>query len=136
MTLCPCKSKLPYKDCCKRFHDGKALPPTARDLMRSRFSAYALRLIDYIIESTHPDYPNRPGNINAWKKDLLRFSERTRFDDLKILEFVDGEESSTVTFTAHLRQGSQDASFTEKSFFNKVNGKWLYRSGETKTSLV
>jgi len=37
---------------------------------------------------------------------------------------------ATVTFVAHLSQNQQDASFTEKSYFEKVNGKWLYLNGE------
>ena len=52
------------------------------------------------------------------------------FDGVKILAFVDGEEEATVTFTAYLRQAEVDASFTEKSFFAKKNGCWLYKSGE------
>ncbi len=35
-----------------------------------------------------------------------------------------------VTFVAHLHQGEHDATFTEKSYFEKILGKWLYRGGQ------
>lgn len=98
--------------------------------MRSRFSAYALGDLDYIIKTTHPENPGRKANLAAWRKDLLSFSKGTSFDGLKIIDFVDGQERATVTFTARLRQGAKDASFTEKSSFEKVDGRWLYKSGE------
>jgi SEC-C motif domain protein len=100
--------------------------------MRSRFSAYALCLADYIMDTTHPDNPVRLPNKAAWRKDILRFSQQTRFDNLKILEFADGDAISTVTFTAVLRKGQRDVSFTEKSMFARIEGRWLYRSGEVR----
>lgn len=130
LMLCPCKSGKAYKACCKSFHDGK-LPSTALELMRSRFSAYALRLADYIIETTHSENPGRIADLKLWRKEVLKFSEQTRFDGLIIESFEPGEDIACVCFTARLRQGSRDNSFTEKSLFEKVNGKWLYKSGVT-----
>ena len=46
---CPCTSKKPYDRCCGPFHGGTAAPETAEQLMRSRFSAYALGKVDYLI---------------------------------------------------------------------------------------
>ena len=126
---CPCSSSKQYKQCCKRFHDGTN-PPTSIELMRSRYAAYALRQVDYIIKTTHPDYPGRMENLKEWRKDLLKFTDGTRFEGLTILDNEEGEERSTVTFRAQLRQGARDASFTEKSTFLRVDGRWLYRSGE------
>jgi len=120
---------MPYKHCCEKFHKGSALPSNASELMRSRFSAYALRLVDYIVATTHPENTSKPRNIKAWKKELLSFAQNTRFEDLKILDFLHGDDLSTVTFHAALKQGSKDASFTEKSTFYRVEGKWLYHSG-------
>lgn len=99
-------------------------------LMRSRFSAYALDLCDYIVATTDPENPLYQTNTEEWLKDLHRFSQNTRFDSLKVSVFEDGDEQAFVTFTAFLRQGDQDISFTEKSTFRKVNGRWLYSAGE------
>jgi hypothetical protein len=54
---CPCGSRLLYKQCCQPYHDKKALPPTPEALMRSRYSAYSLNIVDYIVETTHPENP-------------------------------------------------------------------------------
>lgn len=50
---CPCGSGRPLPDCCGRFHAGVAAP-TAEALMRSRYSAYALGLVDYLRDTTLP----------------------------------------------------------------------------------
>lgn len=125
-TRCPCHSKKNYFQCCKIFHDGET-PPTALDLMRSRYSAYALRLPEYILRTTHPEH------IDFGKKDIAaitQFCDTTKFQNLVIIEFDAGEHVATVTFTAYLRQNGKDFAFTEKSWFEKVEGEWLYKKGE------
>ncbi len=126
---CPCDSKLLYQKCCKQYHDG-GLPNKADALMRSRYCAYALGLTDYIMDTTHPNHAEFSTDRARWKADLETFSKHTRFDRLKILEFNDGEQTATVKFTAFLRQADNDASFTENSSFEKIDGKWFYKSGE------
>lgn len=101
--------------------------------MRSRYCAYALGLVDYIMDTTHPDHPDYDDNKAKWKKELAVFADNTRFNQLKVSEFIDGDRTATVTFTAYLRQADQDVSFTEKSTFEKVEGKWLYHSGQMQT---
>jgi SEC-C motif-containing protein len=98
--------------------------------MRSRYSAYAIGLVDYIIESTHRDNVAYCQDLQAWRRDLEQFCGQTCFDGLKILQVEEGEEMSTVSFTAYLRQGGADASFSEKSSFAREGGRWLYRAGE------
>jgi len=122
---CPCSSGEPYETCCKPFHVGQ-LPDSPLQLMRSRYSAYTFGLSDYIIDTTHPDHPQFLKDRDVWKRDIDRFSKITTFEKLEILDSSD----ATVTFRAHLTQGGKDASFTEKSLFEKVNGRWLYKSGE------
>ncbi|MCB1119317.1 MAG: zinc chelation protein SecC [Chlamydiia bacterium] len=114
---CPCHSNKLYKACCQPFHEG-ALPQTALQLMRSRYSAYALNLPDYILATTHPDSPQ------PTKESLIHFSTTTTFAGLTILDSTE----TTVTFHAHLLQQNRDASFTEKSHFEKLHGRWYYHS--------
>lgn len=126
---CPCASKALYHKCCKPFHDGTPAAD-ALHLMRSRFAAYALGLADYIIDTTHSDHPEFSKERAKWKESIETFSRATNFDHLTIEEFIDGDETATVTFTAHLRQGGSDATFGEKSFFVKENNRWFYKAGE------
>lgn len=128
---CPCKSGKTYEMCCKPLHDG-SLPDNALQLMRSRYSAYALGNPDYIMRTTHRSNPHFNNNPHQWKKDILAFCKDTQFQDLTILEFIDGPSIAYVTFIAHLTQNGLDASFEEKSLFEKVDARWLYKAGELK----
>lgn len=126
---CPCRSGMAYEVCCQPFHLGKR-PDTALQLMRSRFSAYALCMPDYIIQTTHPANPQFCHDTAEWAQSISAFSSHTEFKDLEILDFQESCPSATVTFFAHLIQDKKDVSFTETSTFEQVQGKWLYRSGQ------
>jgi SEC-C motif domain protein len=118
--MCPCYSGKEYAECCKPYHDG-APAPTPLALMRSRYSGYAMKKVDYIIETTH-------SNLRATLKSreaIEQFSNETQFTGLDILDHNEHE----VTFRAHLTQGGKDVSFTEKSHFEKDSGRWKYHSG-------
>lgn len=122
---CPCCSGSEYELCCEPFHKGQ-LPKHALQLMRSRYSAYALDLPDYIMSTTHPKNSQYSENKPLWKLHITYFSQNTAFHKLDILDVKENENTATVTFTAHLSQNSQDASFTEMSNFEKINNQWLY----------
>lgn len=131
MELCPCCSGLAYKACCGPYHQGTPAP-TAIALMRSRYSAYARGLFDYIIRTTHPKNPRYEKNLKKWAEEILHFSHETEFTKLEIVGF--GED--WVEFTAHMKQGGSPILLKEKSQFAKIDGKWLYLSGiltETKS---
>jgi SEC-C motif-containing protein len=127
--LCPCHSGKQYETCCQPFHLGKN-PDTALELMRSRYAAYALSMPEYIIRTTHPKNPQFSLDTKKWAEEISTFSSLTEFKNLEILDFEESGSWATVTFTAHLLQNKKDVSFTEKSRFEKVKGKWLYRNGE------
>lgn len=126
---CPCGSGNSYTECCKPFHDG-VLPENALKLMRSRYSAYALNLPAYIIKTTHPASPQFKPDQRRWLKAIADFSTHTVFNKLEVLEFHENGDFAIVTFAAHLTQDESDASFVEKSYFEKHQGKWFYRSGQ------
>lgn len=51
---CPCGSGDALAQCCGRFHSGFAEAPSATALMRSRYSAFALRDAAYLLRTWHP----------------------------------------------------------------------------------
>lgn len=126
--LCKCHSEKLYKDCCQKYHKGQ-LPENALALMRSRYSAYANGLVDYIIATTHVKNSNFMKDPQKWAAEIKEFCNKTKFEGLEILEFIDNEPTSYVTFRVHLLQGGRDASFTERSRFLKTAGKWYYLEG-------
>jgi len=125
---CPCGSGKKYKKCCLRYHKG-ALAPDALTLMKSRYSAYALTLPAYIIQTTHPDNPDYSHDTKEWRESICLFSTHTEFINLKILDFVSEEEEAYVSFIATLSSGK----LQERSRFLKISGKWLYVDGEFTT---
>ena len=128
--FCPCGSLKKYKKCCKIFHDKISFPKTALELMKSRYSAFAVCNADYIIATTHKKNPDYTTNIQSWSQDIINFSRNTKFGKLEILDFIDAEFESFVTFKATLFQEDRDVSFIEKSKFLKEENKWLYVNGK------
>lgn len=135
-SSCPCHSGLPYKSCCSDLHRELKPPADALALMRSRYSAFALQNADYIIKTTHTKNPAYIKSTACWRKEILSFSSRTEFLGLKVVSFEPAEDASFVTFTAFLKQGESDVSFSEKSRFEKERGKWKYLSGEIQAFLI
>ena len=127
---CPCSSSQPYSKCCQQYHKG-AFPPSALELMRSRYSAYALGLCNYIIKTTHRSSPYYNSNHEAWLKELTLFSSQITFEKLEILDTELGETQAFVSFVAYLSKDGTDLTFSEKSFFLKDNHLWWYFKGKT-----
>lgn len=50
---CPCDSQIPYNQCCEPIHHRHASATHPEQLMRSRYSAYVLGLVNFIVQSYH-----------------------------------------------------------------------------------
>jgi SEC-C motif-containing protein len=123
---CPCGSGKKYKKCCQIYHKG-ALAPNALTLMKSRYSAYYVGEVNYIIKTTHVDNPLYEEDKVRWKKELEIVSRETIWQNLKIIEFKEiGDNKSSVSFIASFEGGKIE----EKSFFVKEQGVWKYYNYE------
>ena len=113
---CPCGSGKKYKKCCQIYHKGM-IAKDVLSLMKSRFSAFAVGDIKYIIKTStfQKDYD-----------ELKAFSQNCEFKKLDILDF--GEDF--VVFKATIICNGVDSSFIEKRFFIKKDGKWFYDRGQ------
>ena len=123
---CPCGSGRTFTDCCKVYHLGQHLAPTAEALMRSRYSAYATGAIDYIIKTTHPD---QQAALTQQRTRLA--ADQTRWLRLEIIATDKGLKHDTrgrVEFKAwyHDDITGQAHAFHETSFFIKQNDRWFY----------
>ena len=124
-SICPCGSKKKYKRCCSRFHKD-LIAKDALELMKSRYSAYAVGDAKYIVKTTHPNNNDYSSDLLQWIKEINTFTEGTNFEKLEIVDFIDGESEAFVTFIAILN----GEKMIEKSRFLKVDKRWLYESGE------
>ena len=127
---CPCTSKKPYDRCCGPFHAGTAAPETAELLMRSRFSAYALGKVDYLI-STRPEAKRGEED----REELARYCKSVTCVGLKIVGKEKGgreDEEGIVTFHASLQVNGRRSLHIETSSFIREHGKWVYLDGVVK----
>jgi SEC-C motif-containing protein len=95
--------------------------------MRSRYAAYAVGDVDYIIATTTPDGPQFEPDRAAWARSIAAFSAATRFEKLEIRAtspIVD--ERGEVEFFATLSRDGEDVSFVERSVFVRRDGRWSY----------
>ena len=135
MKNCPCGSDREYSDCCQQYISGKANPPTAEALMRSRYSAYVEHEIDYIINTCL-----HKGKDDIDYKSTKDWSEQSKWLGLKIISLEKGgpnDTEGTVEFEAsYERDGLKDVHH-ERAKFKKVNAEgenpegsqWLYDEG-------
>lgn len=95
--------------------------------MRSRYAAYAVGDVDYILATTDPEGPQFEPDRAAWARSIADFSRTTRFEQLEIRavsQVID--ERGEVEFFARLSRGGEDVSFVERSVFVRREGRWLY----------
>lgn len=106
------------------FHYGKAKPQTAEQLMRSRFSAYFFRLVDYLVETTHPD--KREANL---KRDLEKMIHQVNWSFLTIVDISKGgkeDKVGKVEFVANYYVDGEPQELHERSRFRRFKGVWKY----------
>ncbi|WP_394238897.1 YchJ family protein [Pseudomonas anguilliseptica] len=122
-TTCPCGSGQLLAACCGLYHAGTPAP-SAEALMRSRYSAYSLGLIDYLLYSTLPAQQAGLDHeaIRAWSLGSTWLG--LEVDETQL---IDGEpQHAYVTFTAHWRDESGAHSHRERSAFVRNNGNWYF----------
>lgn len=125
---CPCGTGLSFSKCCDGYLRGKRLPDTAEALMRSRYTAYVVGNVSYLIETRHPDFRTKTEaeDIAGWIKEV------TAWDKLEVLMTEKGtnaDKTGYVAFNVFFHQGGHEEAMFEYSRFSKLNGRWVYESG-------
>ena len=130
MKYCPCGTEFPYTDCCGPLIRGASPADTAEDLMRSRFTAFAKGLWDYIEETRYPDGQE----LSAWYKTKF-LHDGISWTKLNILDAKNGDVSDDegeVSFIAHYIENGEEKTLQEVSSFIKQDGKWYYNEHESR----
>jgi SEC-C motif-containing protein len=122
VSACHCGSGRPYEACCGRLHSGAENAPTAETLMRSRYSAYVLKLADYLLATWHPD--TRPVELDLSADD-------TKWLGLEVKKHAQQDDShASVEFVARYRIAGKGHRLHELSRFVREDGRWYYVDGE------
>ncbi|WP_431288919.1 YchJ family protein [Roseateles chitinivorans] len=125
--LCACGSGRPYAACCGALHQafaesGALIAADAQALMRSRYTAYTMDLIEYLLATWHPS--TRPASLDRGEQDLkwlgLEVRRHTRED----------ADHETVEFIARSKVGGRAHRMHEISRFVRERGAWLYVDGQ------
>lgn len=120
---CPCGRGL-YATCCGPFHAAQAAAPTAEALMRSRYSAYALGLSDYVQRTWHSS--TRPAQL-----DLQQDITQGKWLGLTVKSQHTQGDKAEVEFIARYKPSAGPASrLHERSRFVKEEGTWFYVDGD------
>ncbi|MBS97455.1 MAG: zinc chelation protein SecC [Oceanospirillaceae bacterium] len=125
---CPCGSGKVFRECCEPALQGTQPALTAEALMRSRYCAFALGAIDYLID-TQAKEKRQPGEAELLAEQI----QVTTWTGLKILSTRKGLADDTdgvVEFEARFESGPQKAILHEVSRFRKDDGRWVYVDGE------
>ncbi|MEM8661934.1 MAG: YchJ family metal-binding protein [Pseudomonadota bacterium] len=129
IDYCHCGSRKPYLACCGRFLDGGEQASTPEQLMRSRYTAYAL--------GGHGDYLLRtwfPATARGLSAEALSRRDK-QWLGLKVLEASQDGDQGYVEFEARFKDAAGKAqTLHEKSVFQRLGGRWLYIGGEVNAS--
>lgn len=126
MAACPCGSGRSTSACCGRYHRGEAAP-TALALMKSRYAAYVLGEIDYLVE-THDASTRDTLDLEA----IRTWSADTRWQGLEIIATEAGgepDDTGIVEFVARGMTAGRAFAQHERSRFRKLDGRWFYLDG-------
>jgi SEC-C motif domain protein len=124
---CPCGSGDVFGACCGPVLRRERRAGTARALMRSRYTAFALRDLEHLLGSWHPR--TRP----AREELAASLAQDVRFTRLEVHGTVDGgpfDDEGTVEFTAFSRTPDGRQEQHEVSRFVREDGSWFYVDGE------
>ena len=124
---CPCGGAT-YGSCCRPLHRQERLAATAEQLMRSRYSAYALAELDHLLRTQPSSQPRRER-----RRALEDSCRQLRWRGLEILATEAGgvdDLHGTVTFAAHYIASGEPGVLRERSRFGREGGRpdgaWLY----------
>ena len=90
--------------------------------MRSRYSAYVLKLEDYLLATWHPD--TRPSEL-----DLA--ADGSKWLGLEVKKHAQQDDThATVEFVARYRIAGRGHRLHEISRFVRADGRWFYLDGK------
>jgi SEC-C motif domain protein len=134
MGLCPCGSNVEYESCCLPVIVGQQKAATAEQLMRSRYSAYAMKEIGYILTSLHPDH-----RVDYDESRSKAWAESATWHGIKIVRTVAGgvdDSKGQVEFVVSYTENGLKQEYHELSSFEKKDGIWYFVSGKAMPKLA
>jgi len=127
-NLCPCGSSLTFEACCEPFLLERGKPKTARDLMRSRYCAYAMGSVEYLYKTSGPKV-RKEFDAESSRK----WAESAKWTGIEILAEEGGlenDDTGVVEFLAHYSVNDTKFDHHERAEFAKIDGEWRFIDGK------
>ncbi len=122
---CYCQSGKSFKTCCQPFLSGTSTPSIPEQLMRSRFSAFCTKNIDYLI-ATHHISKRQPNESEL----LLKTMNETQWLGLRIVAAKKPKNhQGNVEFIAFYKSDGF-GQLHENSRFIREGDQWYYLGGQ------
>ncbi|WP_432321358.1 YchJ family protein [Yersinia enterocolitica] len=125
---CPCGSELEYQRCCEPYILGTEVAAQPSILMRSRYSAYVKKNVDYLIATWHPDC-----NAEQWRDGIIQSFSNTTWQGLNVIAEMAGDQDNEafVEFIARFKDANstQVSAMHERSRFLRIKEHWYYIDG-------
>lgn len=123
--LCPCCSSKKYDQCCGPLIAKTEVAQSPEQLMRSRYTAYSLANIDYIIDSMR----GKP-LLGFNMEQAFRWARKVTWLGLEVKDaYLESDEIGFVEFIATILNNTQVELIHELSEFRKIDGHWFYTEG-------
>lgn len=125
--LCPCASGKTFGQCCGPILNGEHKAETAVDLMRARYSAYAVGDVKFLFASSGPEV-----RAEFDEKTTRDWSKSAQWQGLDITATEKGgkdDEEGEVSFVAHYAANGQKCEHREHATFRKIDGEWRFIDG-------
>ena len=100
----------------------------AKHFMRSRYSAYALKLVDYLVETTHADKLKA-----SYRRKLVATIHDIQWTNLEIMKISNGgsnDKAGKVSFEVSYIERGKEGVMQEHSRFKKLANRWYYYDGK------
>jgi SEC-C motif-containing protein len=125
---CYCGRSISFEECCGAIHLGNKKAETAEDLMRSRYAAFVIADIAYILKT----YSSKTRPVNQ-TEEILDWAKSVEWQRLEVVNANKGnatDDNGHVEFKAFYREDGIDKCLHENSYFEKENNQWVYVSGD------
>ena len=133
--LCPCASGKTFGTCCGPVLSGERKAETAVELMRARYSAYAVGDIKFLYASSGPE-----ARAEFDEDSTRNWSTAAVWSGLEVLAAEAGgpsDEEGFVSFVArYAAKGQEDqvCEHRENAYFKKIDGEWRFIDGQIQNS--
>ena len=124
-NICPCGSNKRFDKCCLPIIKQAAEASSPEALMRSRYSAYAHKEYQYLVE-TYAKATRAKVNIGH----LSAGEDATKWLKLEVLNATENGDKGEVEFIAYYQINKNFYAMHERSRFVQEAGFWRYLDGD------